>query len=260
MKPESTRVPESSIGSLSACLVEGDPEQCRRAYKVRTRAIFVSVVLQTITVAALIVFPLLGKGERLSTKIFVPLPPYRFGSEQPLKHNAVRNDSHQVARFCYTCFSPLTPGLQTIQHPTAEDPGEDAPFIPGAPAGDPRGVPYGIETEPRKPVPPDTIPHPSMDRPRRIVVTKIDPARLTRRVEPLYPHLALQLHRETRVELHAIIATDGSIQSLQVLSGDPLFYQSAIDAVREWRYTPTLLNDQPVEVDTHITVIYSLNR
>jgi protein TonB len=62
------------------------------------------------------------------------------------------------------------------------------------------------------------------------------------------------------VELHAIIGTDGSIQALQVISGDPLFYQSALDAVRQWRYTPTLLNDQAVEVDTQITVIYSLRR
>jgi periplasmic protein TonB len=61
------------------------------------------------------------------------------------------------------------------------------------------------------------------------------------------------------VELHAIIATDGTIQSL-VLSGDPLFYQSALAAVREWRYGPTILDGQAVEIDTHITVIYKLER
>ena len=81
---------------------------------------------------------------------------------------------------------------------------------------------------------------------------------LMRRIEPLYPKLAIQIHREGRVELHAIIATDGTIQSLQVVSGDPLFLQSALDAVRQWRYHPTILNGQPVEIDTHITVIYSL--
>jgi protein TonB len=88
----------------------------------------------------------------------------------------------------------------------------------------------------------------------------IEPALLTRRVDPLYPALPKQLGREGRVELHAIIATDGSVQSLEVISGDPLFYQSALAAVREWRYRATILNGQPVEVDTHITVIYSLNR
>jgi protein TonB len=83
---------------------------------------------------------------------------------------------------------------------------------------------------------------------------------LTHRVDPLYPALAKQIRREGRVELHAIIATDGTVQSLEVLSGDPLFIQSALAAVREWRYRPTILDGQPIEVDTHITVIYTLNQ
>ena len=76
---------------------------------------------------------------------------------------------------------------------------------------------------------------------------------------PVYPPLARQLRREGRVELHAIIAMDGSIQALEVVSGDPLFLQSALAAVREWRYRPTILDGQPVEVDTHVTVIYTLS-
>lgn len=81
---------------------------------------------------------------------------------------------------------------------------------------------------------------------------------LLHRVEPIYPPLARQIHREGRVELRAIIATDGTIQSLEVLSGAPMFFQSALDAVRQWRYRPTILNGAPVEVETRITVIYNL--
>ena len=84
-------------------------------------------------------------------------------------------------------------------------------------------------------------------------------AQLIRRVEPIYPHLAKQIQREGRVELRAIISTSGTIESLEVLSGDPLFIQSALAAVREWRYRPTILNGRPIEVDTHITVIYTLS-
>ena len=84
-------------------------------------------------------------------------------------------------------------------------------------------------------------------------------AQLIRRVEPAYPRLAIQIHREGRVELHAIISTDGTIESLEVISGDPFFIQSALFAVRQWRYRPTILNGRPVEVDTHITVIYTLS-
>ena len=60
------------------------------------------------------------------------------------------------------------------------------------------------------------------------------------------------------MELHAIIATDGTIQLLQAVGGDLLFFSSALDAVRQWRYRPTILNGQPVEVETTITVIYHL--
>jgi protein TonB len=94
--------------------------------------------------------------------------------------------------------------------------------------------------------------------PQRLHVTHIEQALLIKRVEPAYPPLAIQIHREGRVELRALISTDGTIQSLQVVSGDPLFLQSALDAVRQWRYHPTILNGQPVEIDTFITVIYSL--
>jgi len=83
---------------------------------------------------------------------------------------------------------------------------------------------------------------------------------LYHRVEPVYPPLAIPLRREGRVELHAVISTDGSVQALEVISGDALFIQSALAAVREWRYHPTILNGQAVEVDTQITVIYTLNR
>jgi protein TonB len=91
-------------------------------------------------------------------------------------------------------------------------------------------------------------------------VTHIDPALLIHRIEPIFPTLARQTGREGRVELHALIGTDGTVRSLQVLEGDPRFYQSALDAVSQWRYKPTFLNGHPVEVDTHITVIYKLNR
>jgi protein TonB len=81
---------------------------------------------------------------------------------------------------------------------------------------------------------------------------------LIHRVEPVYPALARQTHREGQVELRAVIATDGTIQSLQVVKGDALFLHSATEAVTQWRYRPTVLNGQPVEIETYITVIYTL--
>jgi periplasmic protein TonB len=89
-------------------------------------------------------------------------------------------------------------------------------------------------------------------------VTHLDPAMLVHRVEPVYPSLARQTRREGQVQLRAIISTDGTIESLTFAGGDPVFFESARNAVLEWRYKPTSLNGQPVEVDTMITVIYRL--
>src|SRR5262249_5758576 len=128
------------------------------------------------------------------------------------------------------------------------------PEIPIGPAADAKdGLISAIDTrvQPKMPDPP-----PAQER---VVIGHIDQAMLVRRIEPVYPTIPKQLHRSGRVELHAVIAMDGTIQSLEVVSGDPMFVPSALDAVRRWRYRPTLLNGQPVEVDTFITVIYTLN-
>jgi protein TonB len=60
------------------------------------------------------------------------------------------------------------------------------------------------------------------------------------------------------VVLHAVIAKDGSVEDLQYVSGPPLLMKSAMDAVRQWRYQPTQLNGDPVEVDTTISVVFTL--
>jgi protein TonB len=84
-------------------------------------------------------------------------------------------------------------------------------------------------------------------------------AQLISRIEPGYPHLARQTRTEGAVRLHAIISRDGRITSLEVISGHPFLVQAALDAVRQWRYRSTMLNGEPVEVETSITVIFRLH-
>src|SRR5690242_17237389 len=88
----------------------------------------------------------------------------------------------------------------------------------------------------------------------------VQAAMLVNRVTPQYPPLARQTRISGTVRLHAIIDKDGTVKELEVLSGHPLLVQSALDAVRQWRYRPTLLNGEPVQVDTTIDVIFSLNQ
>ena len=75
---------------------------------------------------------------------------------------------------------------------------------------------------------------------------------------PVYPPLARQARIQGNVVLHAIIDKDGKVAQLEVISGHPLLVQSALDAVKQWRYKPTLLNGDPVEVDTTITVTFTM--
>ena len=95
--------------------------------------------------------------------------------------------------------------------------------------------------------------------PQRMTVTStIEAAKLISRVQPIYPPLAIQARIQGNVVLHAIIGKEGAVRELQVLSGHPLLVNSALDAVRQWRYSPTLLNGQAVEVETTITVTFFL--
>jgi periplasmic protein TonB len=76
------------------------------------------------------------------------------------------------------------------------------------------------------------------------------------RVEPAYPPLAQEARIQGVVVLTALIDKGGNIQSLQVVSGHPLLARAAIDAVKQWRYKPFLLNGQPLEVETTVTVTF----
>jgi protein TonB len=82
---------------------------------------------------------------------------------------------------------------------------------------------------------------------------------LTHEVRPQYPALARSARVQGVVVLQATIGKDGAIQNLRLLSGHPLLTQAAMDAVRQWRYRPYLLNNEPVEVDTTIQVNFTLN-
>jgi TonB family protein len=86
----------------------------------------------------------------------------------------------------------------------------------------------------------------------------VEAAQLIRQVAPVYPPIAKTAHISGTVVLHAIIGKDGTVEDLQYVSGPPLLLKSAMDAVRQWQYKPTLLMGEPVRVDTTISVVYVL--
>lgn len=123
--------------------------------------------------------------------------------------------------------------------------------VPGGVAG---GVLGGIVGGAAPPPPP---PKPVQTGPVRIGGNVMQ-AKAIDRVQPSYPAIARAAHVQGTVVLHAIIAKDGTVQQLQLMSGPPLLVNAAMDAVRQWRYSPTELNGEPVEVDTTIQVVFTL--
>jgi protein TonB len=141
------------------------------------------------------------------------------------------------------------------------------------------GVPGGIVDGERNGVPGgmlksilDAVPAPALEAapvaaakpipmaPKQVTVGgRVEMARLIHRVEPLYPPLARQMHVSGVVELVGIIATNGRIRELKLMNGNPLLAPSALDAVRQWVYEPTLLNGEPVELVATISVTFRLN-
>lgn len=250
---------QTGLGSLGGCLVEGDAEQRNRERRVRRRALVLSVLIQSAVLAALILVPLFGKTPRIAFAFTTPMPPYAPYPSSPRDPGAPHPPRGPQTP-CHFCPPPSIPIIVTRDlHPEeagSDDPQNDGllPGIPGAPEG---LIPL---YDPRRRGPDPGQIERRNERPRIVHITTLSPAMLIHRVEPIYPPLARQMHMEGRVELQAIIATDGTIQSLEVVGGHPIFYQSAVDAVRQWRYRATVLNGQPVEIDTHITVIYTMQR
>ena len=87
---------------------------------------------------------------------------------------------------------------------------------------------------------------------------EVQHANLVHRVKPTYPHTAIIMRVQGAVILEAIIDRQGRVEDLRVLSGHPLLVKAACEAVQQWRYRPTLLNGEPVEVLTQVTVNFSL--
>lgn len=123
--------------------------------------------------------------------------------------------------------------------------------VPGGSAGGiPGGILGGIGSAP---------PPPPKEAPKRIRTSGgVQAAKISQMIQPIYPPIAKTAHIQGTVVLHAIIAKDGTVQELQYISGPPLLMRAAMDAVRQWRYQPTLLSGDPVEVDTTISVIFTL--
>jgi protein TonB len=152
-----------------------------------------------------------------------------------------------------------TPARIPSSIPAAGDDGEptvgqSGPYIPGALGpGSPDGVLNSLGKVPRPIMPsaPVTVAPP-------VRISHMNEGDLVRKILPVYPVLARNARVQGQVVLQAVISKQGGIENLKVLSGHPLLVPAAKEAVRQWRYRPYVLNNEPVEVETQITVTFSL--
>ncbi len=141
------------------------------------------------------------------------------------------------------------------EEPIPQDMGGVAGGVPGGvPGGQIGGVLGGVIGGTGGVVPP-----PPREAPQRIRVSSgVQEAKVLNRVQPSYPPLASRARIQGTVVLEAIIAKDGTVQNLRVVEGHPMLVQAAVQAVQQWRYQPTILNNEPVEVETVINVVFKL--
>jgi periplasmic protein TonB len=256
----------SDMGSLSGCILENDPETQGRARVLRGKALAASLTLEAALVATVLIWPLIIPGALGGKFTVTPLPPFsrgnNLGEAHPRRSEHLAPPKSQTPQaVCLFCSRPAAPGRPQNSGDAREtsgdgpllgegfdhDANENGPLILG---GDPNNR---MPLEIKKPELPQHV------APRQMREGVMEAA-LIRKVQPVYPALARIAHVSGTVRLRAIIGTDGRIRELEVLSGSSFLQASAVAAVRGWRYRPTLLNGQAVEVETRITVNFVLDQ
>jgi len=179
-------------------------------------------------------------------------------------------------------YTPPAEAAPIVQHPLSQPANASARPIPN-PFIAPSIVPTLISKDPVGPPPgPTALPSGTGDIPgalnqsasifhtaslptvqsapsaMRIISSGVSNGLLLSRTNPTYPAIARIMHISGTVVLTATISTTGRIENPQVASGPPALRQAAIDAVRAWRYRPYLLNNQPVEVETSVYIVFKL--
>lgn len=221
----------------------------------------VSMIAQLIFVFIIILIPLIyteALPKTMMATLLVapppPPPPPPPPAAQPIVH--VKPQVHLIQNNQLVAPKVIPKDVKIIKEDAENEPMGVSGGVPGGvPGGQMGGVIGGVIGGVGAAPPP---PKPNVSRIHQ--GGNVQAAMLVNKVQPSYPPLARQTRISGTVRLHAIIAKDGSVQQLEVISGHPLLVQSALDAVRQWRYRPTLLNGEPVEVDTTIDVIFSLNQ
>jgi len=233
--------------------------------KLRTKRGFtttLSFVLQACLVAILILIPLLYTEalpkQQLMTFLVAPPPPPPPPpppAAAPVKVVKVQTD---IVNGQLRTPTKIPQKVQMIKEEEQPPPAMAAAgVVGGVPGGVPGGQMGGVIGGIISSTP---VAVPKAVTPQRVRVSQgVTQGLLINKVQPNYPPLARQARIQGAVQLQALISKQGTIENLRVISGHPMLSPSAIDAVKQWRYKPYILNGEPVEVETQITVNFTLS-
>ena len=242
-----------NFGAFEQCIVGGNAETLRHERRVRRAGFGAAMLIQGGLLVVLLVLPLLAPAALPSLMAVVPLPAFRPSPPPRVPPTQSPQQGATAIVYAVSANHPAAP-----VRPVPTDLREPANIVPGAEEGNGDLLSQLGVGGPPQPAAPQ---QPRAATPSRAPVQMggaVMEAQLINRVQPQYPKFALSARISGAVVLSAIIARDGTIQSLRVVSGNPLLSRAAQDAVRQWRYKPTVLNGQPVEVETLITVNFVL--
>lgn len=230
----------------------------RPSSKRKRWALVVSGTAQMVCLLILILVPLIYTQALQKAILNTPLVPFSRTASRPAAQPPAPGSGVRRVRLLNRgiLIEPprIPPRVSVVDEP---------PLPPEAPLEGPSTASTGVDLLSVGPVAADQVSQPAAapSVPQRVIlVSTIEAAKLVSQIHPVYPALAMQARIQGDVVLHAIISKDGGVSELQVLSGHPLLVNAALDAVRKWRYSPTLLSGRPVEVETTITVSFVLGQ
>jgi periplasmic protein TonB len=221
-----------------------------------TFAIFLEILLIGVMVLMPLIFTEALPKQQLMTFLVAPPPPPPPPPPAAAPVHVQKQIQTDIVNGALRTPTKIPQKIQMIKEDEAPPAMASAGVVGGVPGGIPGGQMGGVIGGIISSTP---VAVPKVATPQRVRVSAgVTSGLLIRKVNPVYPPLARQARISGTVVLRAVISKDGSIENLTLVSGHPMLAPAAIDAVKQWKYKPYLLNGEPVEVDTEVQVNFTL--
>jgi len=227
----------------------------------RGRTTTFAILLEIVLIGFMVLLPLIFTEalpkQQLMTFLVAPPPPPPPPPPAAAPVKIVKQIQTDIVNGALRTPTKIPQKIQMIKEDEAPPSMASAGVVGGVPGGIPGGQMGGVIGGIISSTP---VAVPKVATPQRVRVSQgVSSGLLIRKVQPNYPPLARQARIAGTVVLHAVISKDGSIENLTLVSGHPMLAPAAIDAVKQWKYKPYLLNGEPVEVDTEVQVNFTLS-